>query len=128
MKRLATAVLIIALTLFFGIKGERGTERAADRLYRGAQELRGLCVEYGPDADLIRERASELWEGWREDAGKLSLHMNARNLRPVTQALRDIKQAAADGDAEKLGDALRQLGDVVDDMRESESLGAENVF
>ena len=128
MKRVITAVMILFLVLYFGASGEHRAADAAESLCRGAEELRGWCEQYDRKADGIRQKLSELETEWRDGARTLSLYMNSRELRPVTEALRDIKQAAADGSAEKLGAALRRLGWAVDDMKQSEKLSLANVF
>lgn len=128
MKRLVTAILIIMLTLFFSVSGEHNTADTAEKLCRGAEQLRNLCEQYDRSADQIREKIGTLRSEWDKDAKRLTLYMNERNMRPVTEALRDMKDAASDGDVQRVREALRQLGYAVDDLRNSEKLSFDNVF
>ena len=128
MKRLFTALLILALTLFFSASGEYRTADAAEKLCRGAEQLRVLCERYDEGSEMVRERIERLRSEWDERASERTMYMNVQNLQPVTRALRDIKDAAADGDAVRLVEAIRRLGYAADDLGKSERFSIENVL
>lgn len=131
MKRIWTALILLALMLFFGKAGENHTHQAADRLGQqtsAVSELLDGCSDAAASAEKAVNSVKRIYDGWKSELDTLKLYMNSHNLTPVTDALREAKDAAAGGDMERLDSALIKLSYAIDDLRTSEDLTLGNVF